>query len=107
MHSLGRALRKGKMFQEDNSMPALLSSFITRKIQSGNHAEANPFLLQSHISETGAWRWCELHTVCFGCGVSQKMKANFLLQTSSAGRELWGCSVFVRFESRQSKSFLG
>lgn len=107
VHSLGRALRKDKMLQEDNSVPALLSSFLTRKIQSGNRAEASPFLLQSHISEPGAWRWCALRTVCFGCAVSQEMETNFLLQTSSAGRKAWGCSVVVGFGSRQSKSLLG
>lgn len=51
MHSLGRALRKGKMLQEDNSVPALSSPSLTRKIRSGNHAKASPFLLESHVAQ--------------------------------------------------------
>ena len=47
-----------------------------------------------------------LRTVSFGYGVSQKMEANSLLQTLSAGRKVGGCSEDVGFGSRQSSKTL-
>lgn len=99
-HSLGRALRKGKMLQKDNSVPALSSPSLTRKIRSGNHAKARPILLQSHVAE----RWGLLVpggcmcSVSFEYGIRQKMETKSLLQTLSTGRKMGGCSVSAKYD---------
>lgn len=91
-HSLGRALWKDKMLQEDNCVPVLSSPSLTRKFWSGNPAKANPFSAPVPCciekGTFGAWRWCVLCTVSFGYSVSQVIEANSPLQTLSAGTKV-------------------